>query len=582
MRTSVSTIIDSIRNKQQHLLLIGGCVNDTLVLGAKMPPAANIGALLESLPKTRFANVVRYDPFHGTAMVRNTAKLAGLLEEPAAAKNDISAELASILKQTGAAKGGPKASPPETLRRFGEILVADGLEPTLLILDFADTLFAAEPGRPPAAQLLRIPLAAWSFDERIHERGHVIAIIDARAHELAQTVIDRSACVGVIRIAKPDVSERRAYIEASGIENKTAEELARASSGLTLKEIGKFADECRAASAEAIDICYAAKRRALSEEYGDLLQIMQPTLGFEAVGGMEPLIAKLKKVAAAMREGRTALVPQGVLFMGPPGTGKTLVAEAFAKEAGVNFVKPLDIKSMWVGESERRMTRFLEALRDLSPIAVFIDEFDQNQSSRGGFDGDSGVSRTLFKKLLEIMSDTRERGQILWILATNRPDLIDAAMKRPGRCDLRIPFLPPDTARLAEICAKAPLQYPEIRTAIADWRPHAEACQGYNGADIIEVVRRAYERACDLGRDTADDTDMTWAIRDFRPQNADRAEIARMTLAAINECSSVALLPENWREIAGSAGGELGLSGTDAVAGTPPAPSPGGRRLRIS
>lgn len=247
--------------------------------------------------------------------------------------------------------------------------------------------------------------------------------------------------------------------------------------------------------------------------------------------------------------GYTTLVPQGILFSGPPGTGKTIVAEAFAKEAGVNFVKPMDIQTMWLGESEKRMTKFMDAIKDLTPVVVFIDEFDQNQSSRGAFEGDSGVGRRLFKKMLEIMSDTSLRGKILWIFATNRPDLIDSAIKRPGRCDLIIPFLPPDKHQLALICQAAFKQYPEMKSKVKNWNPYARRCEGYSGAQIIEVIRRAWERANDMGRKFIEDKDMVWAYNDYQPQIQQNSDIERMTLLSLMECSSRDLRPENWKKV---------------------------------
>ncbi len=222
---------------------------------------------------------------------------------------------------------------------------------------------------------------------------------------------------------------------------------------------------------------------------------------------------------------------------------------AFAKEAGVNFVKPMDIQTMWLGESEKRMTKFMDAIKDLTPLVVFIDEFDQNQSSRGAFEGDSGVGRRLFKKTLEIMSDISLRGKILWIFATNRPDLIDSAIKRPGRCDLIIPFLPPDKHQLALICKAAFKQYPEMKSKIKNWTPYANQCEGYSGAQMVEVIRRGWERANDMGRHSIENEDMTWAYHDYQPQIQQNSDIERMTLLSLMECSSRDLRPENWKKV---------------------------------
>ena len=136
---------------------------------------------------------------------------------------------------------------------------------------------------------------------------------------------------------------------------------------------------------------------------------------------------------------------------GPAGTGKSAVAEAVAHEAGVNAVvlNLARILGQYVGNSERNLEKALQAIKSLAPTIVFIDEIDQSVS-RGG-SGDSGVSNRIFKRLLEFMSDTGNRGQVLFLAATNRPDLLDAALRRPGRFDKKIPFLIPDESERAAI-----------------------------------------------------------------------------------------------------------------------------------
>ncbi len=147
------------------------------------------------------------------------------------------------------------------------------------------------------------------------------------------------------------------------------------------------------------------------------------------------------------------------------------------------------------------------------------------------------------------MTHTTLRGKILWILATNRPDLIDPAMKRPGRCDLRLPFLPPGKDELSKICVAAFRQFPEMATNIKKWQPYTEKCDGYSGADMIEVIRRAWERASELGQDKIGHEHMEWALSDYRPQALERKEVAKMALLSIIECSSNALLPKNVQEL---------------------------------
>src|SRR5262249_21903551 len=143
------------------------------------------------------------------------------------------------------------------------------------------------------------------------------------------------------------------------------------------------------------------------------------------------------------------------LLVGPPGTGKTLVAEALAKEAGFNFVRLGDVRSMWVGESERNLSHVLRVLVELAPVVVFVDEVDQMLGQRDqGWSGDSGVSARLFARILNFMGRNEHRGRIIWVAATNRPDLLDEAMLR--RFDRVFPFFVPSDIDRSRILAAMP------------------------------------------------------------------------------------------------------------------------------
>lgn len=185
----------------------------------------------------------------------------------------------------------------------------------------------------------------------------------------------------------------------------------------------------------------------------------------------------------------------GILFLGPPGTGKTLIAQAFANVCNTNFVKLGNFRSMWVGQSERNLSKALDLIRALSPVIVFMDEIDQSEGSQGEA-GDGGVGKRIFSKLLQFMSDTSLRGKVLWIAASNRPDLIDAALKRAGRFDMTIPFFLPDKQARKAIF-KIHLQNSEIDiSSISDenWSIVVQQTKGFTGAEIEvvanEVIRR--------------------------------------------------------------------------------------------
>ncbi|MDO8624668.1 MAG: AAA family ATPase, partial [Candidatus Diapherotrites archaeon] len=143
--------------------------------------------------------------------------------------------------------------------------------------------------------------------------------------------------------------------------------------------------------------------------------------------------------------------PRGVLLYGPPGCGKTLLAKAVATESGANFisVKGPELISMWVGQSEKGVRNIFKKARQVSPCIVFFDEIDSIASHRGGH-GDSGVGDRVVNQLLTELDGIVELKDVVFIAATNRPDMIDSGLMRPGRIDKLIRVSAPDAlARLA-------------------------------------------------------------------------------------------------------------------------------------
>src|SRR4029450_8130323 len=145
-------------------------------------------------------------------------------------------------------------------------------------------------------------------------------------------------------------------------------------------------------------------------------------------------------------QGRPSRVPLGILFPGPMGAGKTFVAEAFAKESGLTTIKLKNFRSKWVGATESNLERILQVVQAIGQVLVIIDEGDRAFGNQSDGDGDGGTSSRVIARLKEFMSDTSNRGRILFILMTNRPDKLDIDIKRAGRLDRKIPFFLPHEA----------------------------------------------------------------------------------------------------------------------------------------
>ena len=184
------------------------------------------------------------------------------------------------------------------------------------------------------------------------------------------------------------------------------------------------------------------------------------------VGGIEGVKTELQRIAPRIREGHTERVPMGLLFTGPMGAGKTFVAEAFAKESGLTAIKLKNFRSKWVGATEGNLERILQVVQAIGQVLVIIDEGDRAFGSGSDGDGDGGTSSRVIARIKEFMSDTSNRGRILFILMTNRPDKLDMDIKRAGRLDKKIPLLYAQTAEEVEAVVKAQMRRHRLRVRL--------------------------------------------------------------------------------------------------------------------
>ena len=291
------------------------------------------------------------------------------------------------------------------------------------------------------------------------------------------------------------------------------------------------------------------KREILERECFGLVEFVEPSHGFEVVGGMEEVKKDLLVIAESIREGRTSRVPMGILFTGPMGTGKTFVAEAFAKECGLTTIKLKNFRSKWVGATEGNLEKILNVIRAIGQVVVIIDEGDRAFGNTDG-EGDGGTSSRVIARIKEFMSDTSNRGRILFLVMTNRPDKLDVDLKRAGRLDRKIPFLYVQTAEEVELVAKALLRKNKIKTdvdlvSIRD--SFSSKLIGYSNADIEAVLLLANDEAA---RESDGDAPVLAshfqraAIDYFPSRDAELLEY--MELLAVFESSSRRLLPAKY------------------------------------
>ncbi|MEB3774364.1 MAG: AAA family ATPase, partial [Desulfurococcales archaeon] len=182
--------------------------------------------------------------------------------------------------------------------------------------------------------------------------------------------------------------------------------------------------------------------------------------------------------------------PKGILLFGPPGTGKTLLAKAAATESGANFiaVRGPEILSKWVGESEKAIREIFKKARQYAPAIVFFDEIDAIAYSRGTEIG-TRVGERIVSQLLTEIDGITELQDVVVIAATNRPDMVDPALLRPGRLEKLIYVPPPDEEGRLEILRIHTRNMP--LSSEVDLRELARLTEGYTGADLAALVREA-------------------------------------------------------------------------------------------
>ncbi|MEM6279113.1 MAG: AAA family ATPase [Verrucomicrobiota bacterium] len=184
------------------------------------------------------------------------------------------------------------------------------------------------------------------------------------------------------------------------------------------------------------------KKSLVERDAQGLIEFLEPTRTLDDVYGSEGVKQWVRQDIALWHQNDLQAMPMGYLLCGPVGTGKTYMVECLAGEAGVPVVKMKNFRDRWVGSTEGNLEKIFGLLHALGRCVVFIDEADQALGSRDAGSGDSGVSGRVYSMMAKEMSNTENRGRILWILASSRPDLIEVDLKRPGRVDVKIPLFP--------------------------------------------------------------------------------------------------------------------------------------------
>ena len=323
-------------------------------------------------------------------------------------------------------------------------------------------------------------------------------------------------------------------------------------------EGGTEEEEAQRRARDEVDRIIARRKREIIERecYG-LIEFVEAKHDFRVVGGIEGVKVELQRIARNIREGNTGRVPMGLLFTGPMGAGKTFVAEAFAKESGLTTIKLKNFRSKWVGATEGNLERIFQVVQAIGQVLVIIDEGDRAFGNQSDGDGDGGTSSRVIARIKEFMSDTANRGRILFILMTNRPDRLDVDIKRAGRLDKKIPLLYAQTSEEVEAVVSAQIRKHRLDCSLAFPADRALVSQpmvGLSNADFEAIVLLAAEIASSVegpaGAGPVTRDHLVQAIADYMPSR-DSKMLEYMELLAVFEASNRKMLPRKYQTMSG-------------------------------
>ena len=418
--------------------MLFGNVRDRLAVGEKLVSLADF---LEDTLLKSFGVVLSYDMGTGLTIERGGeivakwqgAELSQQMREPLQAVKWIDRYLRYLgnLRQLGSTE--KTANVAVILRGIDEIVPADGT--------------GFEHGS------ITSMLRAWSCESPFIELPFTSLLIADNLNDV-EPLIASSAQTVRTRVALPDAAALEKALNILRKQSPRAfaadanlPQIAGLLAGVTLSSLESLTRIRHHQSKPLADADISRLKKELVErDSAGLVEFIEGKRTLDDYNGQEALKTWLRQDIALWRAGDLKALPMGYLLCGPVGTGKTFLVECLAGEAGVPVVKLKNFRDRWVGSSEGNLEKIFRLIRALGRCMVFIDEADQTLGKRDSGANDSGLSGRIYSMIAQEMSDSANRGRVLWLLASSRPDLIEVDLKRPGRIDVKVPLLPTSTA----------------------------------------------------------------------------------------------------------------------------------------
>ncbi len=410
----------------------------------------------------------------------------------------------------------------ENLRKIFEN--AEKSSPSIIFIDEIDAIapkredVTGEVERRVVSQLL-------SLMDGLKSRGKVIVIAATNRPNAIDTALRRGGRFDrEIEIGVPDQKGRKEILQIHTrnmpfTEDVSVDKLSEITYGFVGADLEALAKEAAMSSlrrtlpgiswkkSEELDPKVLEKLKVTKTDFDNALKMVEPSAmrevmieipntRWEDVGGLDEVKQSLKEMIEWPLQHPKSFErigirpPTGIMLYGPPGCGKTMLAKAVATEAGANFisVKGPEVLTMWVGESERKVREIFRRAKQVAPSIIFFDEID-SLAPRRGMETGTRVTENIVSQILTEMSGLEDLHNVVVIAATNRPDMLDQAILRPGRFDRQVLVPAPEEKARLEVFKVHTKKMPLTRNV--DLKKLARETNGYSGADIEALCREA-------------------------------------------------------------------------------------------
>ena len=396
-----------------------------------------------------------------------------------------------------------------------------------------------------------VKVLGWANDPAIQQSNIVTVLVAEGLGDLNQLVVENPHAAK-LRIPLPDEAAMEQYlrllVSQQSLDLATCcevplEVLAKRLTGLS--RVGaQTVVNLATRNNRKITAAYLAKmkKEMIERDCQGLLEFIESPYTLDHVAGLDAVKAWLRDDAILLKRLALHALPMGYLIAGRIGTGKTFLVQCWAGELGVPCAVFKNFRDKWVGATESNLEKIFAILRALGQVVVFVDEADQVAGRREGEGGDSGLSGRVYAMLAQEMSDTRNRGKVLWVFATSRPDLLEVDLKRQGRLDVHIPLFGPQTppeVRALLLAVARKLKFP---LAEADL-PEIPADLKLGGHEIEGALVRAL-RQHELSPEPQASLKeiLAGVLVEVRP-SAHTRRLEYMDLIAVKECTDRRFLP---------------------------------------